>query len=308
MQTWINNFVRSVRPLQTSLDDATRRSEYMIKKLSGFIDNAEGLEIARIFIGGSNATHTTVRKSQSSEFDVDVHFYLKGRNVKNKNLRSFLNSKLLKIYPTKNPKDLKITKSSVMIQFRSGHRFNIDAVPVVHDTSRKGWWGYIPRPGGEQLWTSVPKHIEWVRSKTENSNAPVKFNRMVKLMKWWSKYHELKANSFAITILTGNCFNQQTFSDQWYDALSQVFKYYHTTWVDGDSDQVDPVKIGDPVNPDNNAANSWIKSDLNTFKAKAKEAEELLEQAYGHYQSGENDDAIQCLYMIFGSEFVNNLN
>lgn len=303
LQDWLSKFASAIIPPQTNLLEATRQSDHMIQELNDVFDEEDGIYIDRVIKGGSNATHTTIMNFESREFDVDVHFYLSGENVGEKQLRRFLKRKLIEIYPNKDEEDFKTTKSSVEVSFKSGIQLKIDVVPVVHETTRTGWWGYIPRPNGEKLWTNVPEHIRWVRDKTANSVSPVKFNRMVRLMKWWKREQKIAANSFSVMILTGYSFDSTTFSSQWRDALKQMFNYYHTTWTTA-SNLGSPVSIPDPINQNNNAANGWTKSTLDKLKAKAKDAEQYVENAYNEYHYGDKDEAIQYLYMIFGSKFL----
>ena len=305
MQSWVSQFASYILPPKNYLDEANRQSEYMIEQLEGKVDSEEGLEISRIFIGGSNATHTTITNLEKKEFDVDIHVYLKGEEVEKKHLRQFLRKLLIQIYPNKANEDFVTTKSSVKVIFRGGIKLNVDVVPVVHDTTRQGWWGYIPRPNGEKLLTSVPKHIEWVRSKTKSSNPPVKFNKMVRLMKWWNKYQKINVNSFSINILTGNSFASGTFSNQWNLALQQVFKSFYSAWGPSNSDA--DVMISDPINPENNAASSWTSSQLEKFKDKAKDAETYIQYAQSNFNNGSRDEAIKYLVEIFGEEFSNAL-
>ena len=306
MQTWVNQFTSHILPSKNYLDDANRQSEYMIGQLKGKVDLEEGLEISRILIGGSNATHTTITNLEKKEFDVDIHVYLKGEEVEKKQLRRFLKKLLIQIYPNKETEDFVTTKSSVKVIFKGRTKLNVDVVPVVHDTTRQGWWGYIPRPNGEKLVTSVPMHIEWVRSKTKSSNPPVKFNKMVRLMKWWNKYQKINVNSFSVNILTGLSFNEATFSSQWNSALQQVFKYFYSTWGASNSDA--DVLISDPINSENNAASSWTSSQLEKFKKKAMDAEASIRSAQSNFSNGDHEKAIKYLIEVFGEDFSNAVN
>lgn len=271
----------------------------MIEQLHGRIDEEEGIEIVRVFIGGSNATHTTIRRTEDNEFDVDIHVYLKlGKEVDDENMRRFLRRQLIEIYPNKDKEDFETTKSSVKVIFRSGIQLNIDVVPVIHDSTRSGFWGHIPRPNGEKLYTSVPEHIEWVRSKTAKSNPPVKFNKVVRLMKWWKNYNNLKSNSFVITILTGNSFKKQTFSSNWASSVTQVFNHFHSCWVDASG--TDPVQVKDPVNPENNAASGMTSNQLTKLQEKAREAEEAINKASDAFNNGNKTDCIEYLQSVFG--------
>ncbi len=301
MQQWVSNFTSNIKPPHEHLDDADRRSKYVIEKLEGIIDEEDGIEITRVFIGGSNATHTTIKKNEDNEFDIDVHVYLTGDNVESMHLRSFLRRKLIEIYPNKDESDFETTKSSVKVEFRGGIKMNMDVVPVVHDKTQEGYRGYIPRPNGEQLWTNVPKHIEWVRSKTKISNPPVKFNKMVRLMKWWKNYQKINVNSFSTMILTGYSFDNTTFSSNWNEALQQVFNYFHTSW-NTIPNLGTAARVRDPINSENNAANSWTSAARDKFTSKANEAEDYINRANSEFQAGDKIEAMQYLTLVFGPE------
>ena len=303
MQSWISEFVSSLIPPKKNLDEAMRQSNYLIEQLENRISEEYRIEIRRVIIGGSNATHTTIRKNRyDSQFDVDIVFYL---NAWRDDWREYIRRELIRIYPNKDSQDFKYTNSSIEIFFHNSN-LKIDVVPVICQdkcNNNGEWYGTLIRRDGEEVITSVPKYIEWVRGKTADSNSPVKFNRVIRLVKWWAKVHELdNISSFALTCLTGRSFEQNRFPGTWYPALKQVFNYYHDTWT-VIPDLETPVRVRDPINPDNNAADSWSSQDLEDLKRTAQWSISVLDKAYLEYQNGNKIGALDYLDELFGKEF-----
>ncbi len=101
--------------------------------------------------------------------------------------------RLRDIYPTKSPRDFEVLKSAVRVKFHGGIKLNVDVTPIIRNSSlgiENGGW--IPRSDEWRL-TSVTCHNEFVRSRTARSKqrpGPVKFNRLVRLVKWWNNLQD----------------------------------------------------------------------------------------------------------------------
>ena len=80
--------------------------------------------LEKILRAGSNAKHTSLRKTDKNRFDVDLGAYYSGRGATKERLSSlleFTRDCLIDIYYQKNKDDFKIMESAVRVQFISGY-------------------------------------------------------------------------------------------------------------------------------------------------------------------------------------------
>ena len=167
-------------------------------------------------------------------------------------------------------------KSAVRVKFRGGIKLNVDVAPIIRDDSlgiENGGW--IPRSGGWRL-TSVTCHNEFVRSRTARSRqqpGPVKFNRLVRLVKWWNNLQdEMAQPSYFCDLITAAALEEGSVTDEWQSSLRKVFTFLRkhqflepivfSDYCDASKIKLptDHIIVMDSVNPKNNVTRDWTET------------------------------------------------
>lgn len=101
---------------------ADKRKEYhgqvdrLITELSRSVREKTEIKITKVVKAGSFAKFTILRKTTTDPVDVDVVFYVSGRNVDQETLQSLsdtIHAVLIAVYPTKDVEDFKIQRNVV---------------------------------------------------------------------------------------------------------------------------------------------------------------------------------------------------
>jgi len=216
-------------------------------------------------------------------------------------------------------KDFEILKSAVRVKFVSGIRLWVDVAPIISDDSLKienGGW--LPRSDGWRL-TSVTSHNDFVRKRSTASGkvgGPVKFNRLVRLLKWWNNLQgRLVQPSIFCELIAAAVLDASGVTDEWQSSLRRVFlflrkhqlktpilfaDYYDPKTVKIPSDS---VVVLDSVNPSNNITRSWSESTRLDFMQRVEETYEAMQDAKSAEVDGAEDEAVEHWCRVFGNAF-----
>ncbi|WP_235209712.1 nucleotidyltransferase domain-containing protein [Sphingobium sp. Ant17] len=137
---------------------ADKRKEYhaqvdrLITELCKSVRDKTEIKITKVVKAGSFAKYTILRKTASDPVDVDVVFYITGRDVTKETLDSLsatIYNLLIKIYPTKSVEDFEIQRKAATVKF-VGSGLSVDIVPVIEDATRAGYgWQYDIHDGSK---------------------------------------------------------------------------------------------------------------------------------------------------------------
>jgi hypothetical protein len=98
------------------------------------------VKITKVVKAGSFAKYTILRKTSADPVDVDVVFYISGRDASKETLGGLNNTiydLLIKIYPNKSVEDFEIQRKAATVTF-VGTGLSVDIVPVIEDANRPG--------------------------------------------------------------------------------------------------------------------------------------------------------------------------
>jgi len=149
-----------------------KRKEYhaqvdrLIATLSASVRSRSEIKIARVVKAGSFAKHTILRRTTEDPVDVDVVFYVSGRNATQETLESLstdIYEMLVNIYPRKAVEDFEIQKKAATITF-VGTGLSVDIVPVIEIHERPGYGWQFGLDGAKNL-TCAPCQIQFVRRR-----------------------------------------------------------------------------------------------------------------------------------------------
>lgn len=292
---------------------ADKRTEYhaqvdrLISELSSSLRDKAEVKITRVVKAGSFAKFTILRKTSINPVDVDVVFYISGRDIDKETLGGLndtIYDLLVKVYPSKSIEDFEIQRKALTVSFvRSG--LSVDVVPVIEDNSRPGYgWQFDRSDPTFRLETCAPCQIKFVRDRKTTDKD---FRTLVRLAKRWRNYAELKPiKSFTIELIMAYILDKQGSQGSIEEKFRRFLLYIAQSEL---KEQIsfpenakplgsftDPVVIIDPVYSQNNVASRISENERKQIVQAAREAWETA-----HFASTEGDESIWK--EIFGPGF-----
>jgi hypothetical protein len=315
-------FTSQIRPTDDHIKEANRQTDYMVERLHDKVSDDSSFTLVKVLKAGSNAKFTSLRNTAENLFDVDLGAYYSGEGATKSELDlllAFTHKQLRAIYPQKKDEDFEILKSAVRMKFVSGIKLWVDVAPIIRDDAlhvENGGW--IPRPDGWRL-TSVTAHNNFVRKRTGQSNAasgPVKFNRLVRMVKWWNnRQGHLTQPSIFCELITAAAFENSKVTDQWQTSLRETFSflrrhqllepivfsdYYDASKVKLPSDH---VVVMDSVNSENNVTSAWTEAVRVSYLERVQQAYDAMMDARSCEMDGDEDAAVDAWCRVFGEAF-----
>ena len=291
---------------------ADKRTEYheqvdrLIDNLCKNVRNKTEIKITKVVKAGSFAKFTILRRTSEDPVDVDVVFYIEGKDADAESLESLssqIHDLLVDQYPNKSVEDFKIQRKAATVQF-VGSGLAVDIVPVIEDDTRDGYGWQFDLSDGSKMETCAPCQIKFVRDR---KNADKDFRTLVRMGKRWRNRAEIKLKSFMIELIFAYLLDrdgpeggiEQKFRDFLLyiaqSGLKETISFpENSAFFRPQFD--DPVVILDPVCSSNNVASRVTEDERLEIVAAAQEA---WEAAY--FASTEDDDEVWK--EIFGPKF-----
>lgn len=291
---------------------ADKRKEYhaqvdrLIAELSRSMRNKTEIKITKVVKAGSFAKFTILRKTSTDPVDVDVVFYISGRNIDRETLQGLndmIYDLLVKIYPNKDVEDFEIQRKAATVSF-VGTGLSVDIVPVIEDENRPGYGWQFDLQDGSKIQTCAPCQIQFVRDRKA---ADKDFRTLVRLAKKWRNHAELKPlKSFAIELIMAHVLDKEgaggTIEQRFrrfllyiaQSGLKAVISFPENTAPYGSFS--DPVVVLDPVYSLNNVTARITEAERKAIVAAALEAWETA-----NFASAENDN--EAWKELFGPRF-----
>lgn len=259
----------------------------LIATLSATVKEKTKIKITRVVKAGSFAKFTILRKSIDDPVDVDVVFYVSGRNLDSSSfdsLSSDIYDLLIELYPTKAVEDFEIQKRAATVVFK-GSGLAVDIVPVIESGS--AGYGYQFDTAGGKTKTCAPCQIGFVRARKD---VDANYRTLVRLGKKWKNFHGIAGlKSFHVELIFAHLQDTHGKSDKIEQRLRDFFLYIaqsnlKTTITFPENKGTiktfnDPVVILDPVNNENNTAARISEAERNGIVAAATEAWEIANHA-----------------------------
>jgi hypothetical protein len=315
-------FTKEIKPKPDHIDEANRQTEYMIEQLYNKVAEDGSFMLEKILKAGSNAKFTSLRKTEENIFDVDLGAYYSGEGATKDRLDTLIKftlNQLRSIYHQKEEEDFEPLKSAARVKFRSGIELNVDVAPIIRDDSldvENGGW--IPRPDGWRL-TSVTGHNKFVQRRTAESNnaaGPVKFNRLVRMVKWWNNLQgDLAQPSIFCELITAKAVETNGVTDSWQTSIRHVFSYFRkhqflepiifSDYYDARKVKLpnDKVIVMDSVNPQNNVTSFWTETTRIKYMDRIHDAYDASMEARSAELDGDEEAAVDAWCRVFGDAF-----
>lgn len=298
-----DNVLRLPRAKRTEYHEQVDR---LIDNLRRNVRDKTTIKVTRVVKAGSFAKYTILKRAADSPVDVDVVFYVCGRNADSETLESLsqqIYDLLLEQYPNKSVEHFQIQRKAATVQFVASG-LSVDIVPVVEDPSRDGYGWQFDIRDGSKVETCAPCQIAFVYERKKVDPA---FRTLVRLAKKWRNYCEVKPlKSFAIELVMAHLLDvrgagggiERRFRDfLLYIAQSglkeQVSFPENGPWIPAFAG---PVVIVDPVCDTNNVASRISEAERQQIVEAARTAWETA-----NFASVEGDDALWK--EIFGPQF-----
>lgn len=281
--------------------------------LDRYIEEHPEIGLVKMLLSGSLAKGTALRTLN----DVDVALYVKGESAPSElnELLAWLVEKLRKTYWQIPAENIRIDGPAIVISF-SGTGIDVDIVPVYY-LGDPEWRGYLwDRRTGEKLLTSIPQHLEFIRSRKEKQ--PTHFAQTVRLVKWWAKQRgkedsALSIRSFLIELLMAKVADTGKVFSDYHVGLEHFFLYIQRTGLKErvsfsdfyqssklPKEKKGIVEIFDPVNPGNNVASDMTEGSRKKFVDASEQALDALSYAKTCRTKG---TALECWQELMGSSF-----
>jgi hypothetical protein len=227
----LSRFVDWIRPEDATELTIREQADEIRRRISAKAAD-DGLTVRSMPWSGSFAKRTGLRRHMRGEAevegqDVDMPFVLSPTDANGADIDSLLDRferYAKESYPStsRNP-----TKSSVCLDFKST-KLSYDLVPMLA-VEGDGEAQVLIRSDGERRRTSVQKHIEFIRSRTRESNEQkgrVKFNEGVRLVKWWREVRQSQSHALTdvptilIDLLCAKAFDEHGVDETYTETLS----------------------------------------------------------------------------------------
>lgn len=282
---------------------ADKRTEYhaqvdrLIAELRKSARDKIKIKITKVVKAGSFAKYTILRKTTVDPVDVDVVFYLSGRDADQETLNSLndtIYDLLIELYPNKSVEDFEIQRKAATVTF-AGTGLSVDVVPVIEDASRPDYGWQFDIQDGSKIQTCAPCQIKFVRDR---KNQDPDFRTLVRLAKKWRNQAELKPlKSFTIELIMAHVLAEQgnggTIEQRFRNfllyiaqsGLKEEIRFPEN--VEPFATFTDPVIILDPAYSQNNVASRISEAERKEIVAAAEQAWETANLA-----SVENDNEV----------------
>jgi tRNA nucleotidyltransferase (CCA-adding enzyme) len=289
-----------------------KRREYheqvdrLIVELCKSVRDKTEIKITRVVKAGSFAKYTILRKTSVDPVDVDVVFYISGRDADKETLDSLnktIYDLLIKLYPSKSVEDFEIQRKAATVTF-VGTGLSVDIVPVIEADDHPGHGWQFDIHDGSRIQTCAPCQIKFVRDR---KNQDGDFRTLVRMAKKWRNQAEIKPlKSFAIELIMAHVLAKQGNSGSIEQRFRNFLLYIAQSGLKEEisfpeneapfTTFSDPVVILDPVYSLNNVTSRISEAERVEIVAAAEAAWETA-----NFASAENDNEVWK--EIFGPRF-----
>ena len=283
------------------------------EKLEEHLKEDSDFKLKKMLLSGSLAKGTALKNLN----DIDVALYVLQDDPPDDmpQFISWLVETLRGLYPNMEPSQITRQDHSVRISFR-GSGLDVDIVPISYDGNEE-WDGYLySSRTGKWILTNISKHLKFIGKRKDRN--PQHFAQVVRLLKYWVKEIKKKdANfrfkSFLLELILVHLSDTGKIAlDNYVDALADFYNFIVRDGLDdmivfGDyylpsqaSDDGRPVRVFDPVNPENNAAKNYSLIDKSGILSAAGDAADAVDSAI---YAPTKQETIRYWQKIFGASF-----
>ena len=211
---------------------------------------------------------------------------------------------LVAIYPQKQPEDFTTQEHTLGITFHASGLI-VDIVPVIPNQDDSSYAWQPSSNGGEPVLTSISGQLEFIR---EHKRLDPRYRKLVRLVKAWRNYHELKLSSFTIELLLAHVQDRRGNAVTLEEGLLRFFQWVAQTgliepvsFAETSIYPADLVVVIDPVNEKNNVTARMTDGERAEIVGAANDAWEALSTARWNDYKGET---LELWKDVFGRSFT----
>lgn len=281
--------------------------------LERYMEEHPDIGLVKMQLSGSLAKGTAL----STINDIDVAIYIKGENAPNEldKLLQWLVERLRTTFHQIPRDKIYIDGPCVVISY-TVTGLNVDIAPIIYDKD-PDWRGFMwDRSTGQKILTSIPLHLEFIRSRKEKQ--PADFAQVIRLLKWWVEQRKsdtpnFKMRSFLVELIMAHLADGGHRFDNYHTGLEAFFIFIQKTGLKNriafrdnydlsklPEKKVGAVEVFDPVNPQNNVASDMSESDRRQLVELSAAALDALSYARNCQTKA---DALACWRELMGSSF-----
>lgn len=282
------------------------------ERLEGYLKEHPDFTLKKMLLSGSLAKGTALRSLN----DIDVACYISGADVPSDidALLEYLVERLRKAFPNFSSDQVRRNTYSVTVSYQ-GSGLDVDVVPILYDGDPEWYGNLVSQEDGSFLETNIPFHLDFARKRKDKQE--IHFAQVVRLVKFWVRKmkHEdkdFRFKSFMVEmILSHLCDKGCDFSD-YPEALQHFFTYiarsdmreqiiftdYYATAEVGSF--IEPIRIIDPVNADNNVGRLYTDAQADTIVDAALDAGDAIDAALA---ASTKQQTIYYWQKVFGPSF-----
>jgi len=294
-------------------DDVTAHREQVARlrdKLEQHIKDHPDYGLVKTRHSGSVAKGTALKTI--NDMDLAVYVKASAAPAEETQLLNWLADRLRAAYPQKAATDFTVQHHCVTILFH-GSGLNVDVVPVIYEGEADDIGYLITKDTGARVRTSVMQHLQFVRAR--KNTHPQHFAQTARLLKWWVRQlkqrdDSFRFKSFMVELLCAHLSDEgQQFSD-YPAAVEAVLAYIVRSGLEAPITFTDfetptstansPLVIIDPVNPDNNVAANYSRSQRDAIVTAAHTALDAVQEAQYATTKGR---AVECWQVLLGPLF-----
>jgi hypothetical protein len=291
--------------------DLRRQANMLRDRLEGYLADHPDFELRKMLLSGSLAKGTALK----SISDIDVACYISCEAAPHKvsELIPWLATKLQKAFPNFKPEQVTRKTYSVGVKFiTTGNE--VDIVPILYSGDSEWRGTLISKDTGEELMTSVPLHLQFIRKRKEA--AKTHFAQVVRLVKYWAKLQkqneDFRFKSFMTELIVAHLADAGTPLHDYPEALAAFFNFlasdgFRTTIAFADyykpsrcKTTSDPIRIWDPVNCTNNVAKLYTPANRDLVVEAALDAGDAIDSAL---RATTKAETVRYWQKIFGPAF-----
>ncbi len=324
----ISNFVDWIRAPAEMEEKIRDQAEEIRSRIKGQA-STDGLVVRSTPTSGSYAKRTGLRRhwnpkggSPVEGQDVDLPFVVSPSTKDGERLDDLL-GRFARYAATSYPSTRRSrSKSSVVLDFEAS-KLCYDLVPMLATDHQE--FQILLRADGERRLTSVQRHVDFVRRRSQRSNEQpgrVKFNECVRLLKWWREFRVTEdpilkeVPTIVLDLLAAKAFDghgvYETYTqtlDVWFGCLAETVRHRQRVAF---LDYVAPPpansrtlwEILDPVNPKNNVVpDTWGIGEINRLADWFTDAARRMKLVISYEQRSDVNNVVHELCNLFGSPF-----
>ena len=290
-----------------------KRTEYheqvdrLIKELRKHVENREELKITKVVKAGSFAKYTILRKTNDDAVDVDVVFYITGKDASYETfnqLSDTIYELLIKIYPNKKVDDFVIQRRAATVTF-IGSGLAVDVVPLIQDPARPDYGWQFDIQDGSKSETCAPCSLKFVADRKKKDT---RFRTLVRMGKRWKNHKKPDGlKSFHIELIMAHLLEKNGTGGSIEKRFRDFLLYVAQSGLKDRIDFIenrnslavkfsDPVVIVDPVNNRNNAASRITE-------AERIEIQQVANQSWEDAVFASQEDDTELWKEVFGPRF-----